>query len=311
MEPTQLERPSLGYLLPTREAITDGITTARLLGLADLATAAGFDSLWAGDSITARPRHDPLTLLAALATTTVATIGTAVLLPVLRHPVPLAHQIATLDQVCEGRLVVGVGIANDTPAVRAEFANAGTEFERRVGRFNEHIHVMRRLWSESIVTHRGAFYELEEASVRPRPAQDGGPPLWYAANSHAGYRRAASRFEGVIPIGPLERCREGIALTSALAGELERPAPPVAAAYLTVTLDEDSERAESKLDSFLDAYYPGHGPAMRTLQGCYAGPASSLAGILDTYAQSGIEHLVVRFAGDPELQLTHFETVAR
>ena len=90
----------LGYLLPTRERIMSGEPAARpMLALAERAEATGFDSIWIGDSVTARPRHDPLTLMAAVAArVTRVSIGTAVLLPALRNPVLLAHQIATIDQ---------------------------------------------------------------------------------------------------------------------------------------------------------------------------------------------------------------------
>src|SRR5471032_3489581 len=107
--------PRLGYLLPTRECIMEGVhETAPLLALAEKAEALGFDSVWVGDSLLARPRHDPLTLLAAVAARTrKVEMGTAVLLPALRNPVVLAHQVATLDRLCEGRLILGVGIASD------------------------------------------------------------------------------------------------------------------------------------------------------------------------------------------------------
>ena len=84
----------LGYLLPTREAIMEGRPeTAPLLKLAEQAASLGFASLWVGNSLTARPRHEPLTLLAAVSgRTSGLTIGTAVLLPMLRNPVILAHE---------------------------------------------------------------------------------------------------------------------------------------------------------------------------------------------------------------------------
>ena len=116
----------IGYLLPTRELVMAGHPEAApLLKLAEQAAALGFDSIWAGDSLLARPRHEPLTLLAAVAARVQRVgIGTAVLLPALRNPVVMAHQIATLDQVAEGRLILGVGIAADVPNIRSEFTAA-------------------------------------------------------------------------------------------------------------------------------------------------------------------------------------------
>src|SRR6188474_1727798 len=113
----------IGYLLPTREQVMEGRPEAApLLALAERAEGLGYDSIWVGDSITARPRHEPLTLLSAVAARTrKAELGTAVLLPALRNPVVLAHGIATLDQISEGRFILGVGIASDVPNIRAEF----------------------------------------------------------------------------------------------------------------------------------------------------------------------------------------------
>jgi len=109
--------PRIGYLLPTREQIMEGRPgAAPLLDLAARAESLGYDSVWVGDSLLARPRHEPLTLLAGVAGRVKRVeLGTAVLLPALRNPVLLAHQVATLDQVSEGRLILGVGFAADVP----------------------------------------------------------------------------------------------------------------------------------------------------------------------------------------------------
>ena len=102
-------------------------------------------SIWVGDSLLARPRHEPLTLLAAVAARVPRVeLGTAVLLPALRNPVLLAHQVATLDQIAEGRLILGVGIARDVPNIRAEFTAAGVPFEKRVGRMLEGLRPLPR-----------------------------------------------------------------------------------------------------------------------------------------------------------------------
>ena len=95
----------IGYLLPTRESVMEGRPEAGpLLALAERAEQLGYDSVWVGDSVLARPRHDAITLLAAAAARTKRVkLGTAVLLlPALRNPVLLAHQVATLDQVSGG-----------------------------------------------------------------------------------------------------------------------------------------------------------------------------------------------------------------
>ena len=119
----------LGYLLPTREKIMLESPSVRpMIEAAKKAVDRGFDSIWAGDSLLARPRHDPITLLAGVAgAIREIELGTAVLLPALRNPVVLAQQLATLDQLTEGRLIVGAGIAPDSPAVRAELTPSCAE----------------------------------------------------------------------------------------------------------------------------------------------------------------------------------------
>src|SRR3954463_14678858 len=113
----------IGYLLPTRESVMEGRPQGEpLLALAQRAEKLGYDSVWVGDSLLARPRHEPITLLAGVAARTKKVkLGPAVLLPALRNPVLLAHQVATLDQVSAGRIILGIGIASDVANIRAEF----------------------------------------------------------------------------------------------------------------------------------------------------------------------------------------------
>jgi alkanesulfonate monooxygenase SsuD/methylene tetrahydromethanopterin reductase-like flavin-dependent oxidoreductase (luciferase family) len=195
--------PKIGYLLPTREQIMEGRPqTGPLLSLAERARGLGFDSVWVGDSLTARPRHDPLTLLAAVAGRLPGlTIGTAVLLPALRNPVILAHQVATLDQLSEGRLMLGVGFAADVANIRAEFAAAGVPFEQRIGRMLEGLRLCKALWSGRPVDWDGRW-RTTQAVVAPTPFRPGGPPLWIGGNLPASLNRAGKYFDGWFRLPP-------------------------------------------------------------------------------------------------------------
>ena len=166
--------PKIGYLLPTREQIMEGrAETGSLLALAARAEALGYDSVWVGDSVLARPRHDPLTLLAGVAGRVPrVALGTAVLLPALRNPVLLAHQVATLDQVSEGRFILGVGIARDVPNIRAEFAACGVPFEKRVGRMMEGLRLCRALWTGEAVDWDGRW-PVSDGVLAPVPYRPG------------------------------------------------------------------------------------------------------------------------------------------
>src|SRR5437773_10877667 len=193
----------LGVLLPTREAVMSGHPeTAPLLAIADRAEAAGFDSVWIGDSLTARARHEPLTLLAAIAgRTRRVKLGTGVLLPALRHPVVLAHVVATLDRVAEGRVILGVGIAGDAPAIRKEFAAAGVPWDRRVGRYLETLEICRALWSRDGVSFAGKHFTLDNVTMEPNPHRPGGPPIWIGGSGPTALRDAA-RYDAWFPTGP-------------------------------------------------------------------------------------------------------------
>lgn len=301
---------AVGYLLPTRERVMAGSPgTAALLDLARRAESLGYDSLWAGDSLLARPRHDPLTLLAAVsAVTTRPLVGTAVLLPVLRNPVLLAHQVATLDQLSEGRVVLGVGIAGDNPAIRAEFTAAGVPFEGRLGRTLEGLRLCRALWTGEPVTWDGRW-KVDGRALGPVPYRPGGPPIWMGTSAPAGLVRAGRRFDGWFPLGP-DAATVGERWTSVLAAAAEagRPAGAVTAAvYLTVAIDEDATSAGEQLDDYLQRYYAAPAVALRRFQACYAGPAKGVGEWIGGFIRAGATHVVLRFAGDHE---RHLEAVA-
>src|SRR5438128_10591875 len=192
-----------GVLIPTRESVMSGrMETAPLLTMAERAEAAGFASVWIGDSLVARPRHEPLTLMAAVAARTRRVrIGTGVLLPALRNPVVLAHVVGTLDRVAEGRIILGVGIAGDMPAIRKEFAAAGVPWDRRVGRFLEILAICRALWSRDHVSFHGKHFMLDDVTMEPKPPRAGGPPIWIGGSGPTALREAA-RFDAWFPTGP-------------------------------------------------------------------------------------------------------------
>jgi alkanesulfonate monooxygenase SsuD/methylene tetrahydromethanopterin reductase-like flavin-dependent oxidoreductase (luciferase family) len=298
--------PRLGYLLPTRERIMEGVhETAPLLVLAEKAEALGFDSVWVGDSLLARPRHDPLTLLAAVAARTrKVEMGTAVLLPALRNPVVLAQQVATLDRISEGRLILGIGIASDVPNIRAEFVAAGVPFEKRVGTLVEGVALMRALWTGKPVDWDGRW-KMKDAVLGPTPHRPGGPPIWIGGSVAAARERTGRLFDGWFPNAPSPSDYAGqFAEVKAAAKTARRdPGAVTGAMYLTLSIDDDAARAETRIDSYLEQYYGQRPDVMRKRQMCYAGPAEGAAAWLKSYADAGASHLVLRFAGEHERQL--------
>lgn len=303
----------LGYLLPTRENIMAGRgETGGMLRLAERAETLGFDGIWIGDSVTARPRHDPLTLMAAVAARVPRVeIGTAVLLPALRNPVVLAHQVATIDQISEGRIILGVGIARDVPSIRAEFEACGVPFERRVGRMIQGIRLMRDLWTGKPVDRNDDFFKMTGATVGPVPYRKGGPPFWIAGSLPQSLERAAKQFDGWFPNeGSAQVWGERWREIQRMAREAGRdPRKLGGAMYLTLSIDDNVAAANERLDKYLEQYYGAPAAALRKRQECFAGPPSEVAAYLSGYAKAGVTHLSLRFVGDHERQMDHVAKV--
>ena len=304
---------SLGYLLPTRERIMAGVhETGKILELADRAEAVGLESVWIGDSLLAKPRHEPLALLAAIAGRTARVqLGTAVLLPMLRNPVLLAHQAATIDQISEGRLILGLGIGRDLPAIRAEFEAAGVPFEKRVGRMLEGVRLCRALWTGEPVDWRGRW-TLEQAVLAPEPFRKGGPIIWSGGGVPAALKRCAINFDGWFPSGAggYEEWGEHWTRLRADATEAGRdPAEITGAAYITVAVDDDQSKADAEMDDYLSRYYNLPAERIRGQQYTFAGDRQAVTAWINGFVEAGATHLCVRFTGsDDERQM---EVLAR
>ncbi len=286
----------LGYLVPTREQIMqEAHGTDELIRRAQFARDKGFDSLWVGDSLFARPRHDPLTLLAALAVAAPGMeLGTAILLQSLRNPVLLAQQLATIDQLSGGKLIVGVGIGADAPSIRAEFEAAGVPFEKRVGRLVESVNLCRALWRDETVNWNGRW-QLSDVQLAPKPVQQGGPKIWYASMVDAGVERAGKYFDGWFPIGP---DAETIKRQQGLFKSAAADKPVNTAVYLTICVDDDAEKAEQKIDEYLEQYYGIPAEVLRGIQACIGGSAGKVVDWMNEFVAAGADHLVLRVVGD-------------
>jgi len=153
------------------------------------AEAAGFDSIWLGEHHNNPVLYPaPLIGLAAVASRTRSIgLGTGVLLLPLYHPVMVAEEGAMVDVISGGRLILGVG-AGYAPE---EFAAFGCSLKERGSRLEESASLLHRLWSEENVTHRGKHYQVDHATIMPRPVQRPRPPIWFGAWAEPAIRRAA------------------------------------------------------------------------------------------------------------------------
>src|SRR5262245_30893701 len=154
------------------------------------AREVGFDSIWASQHLLSSPftYFQPIPVLGRLAAEADGmTLGTGILLLPLFQPVDVAEQLATLDVICAGRLVVGVGLGYRDVETRA----LQLDPRERVARFEEALVVLERLWSGEPVTHEGRHFRLQDVRISMPPVQRPRPPLWMAANTDGGVKRAA------------------------------------------------------------------------------------------------------------------------
>jgi probable F420-dependent oxidoreductase len=166
--------------------------------LAVMAERRGLDSVWVSEHVLFHvPLNEALSVVAAYAAVTERVrLGTAVFLLALRHPTVVAKTATTVDLISRGRLTLGVGVGGE---YAKEFEACGIDVHERGRRVDESIVVMRRLWRESKVTHKGRFFAFTDVTMEPRPAQPGGPPVWIGGRSEAAQRRAGLLGDGYLP----------------------------------------------------------------------------------------------------------------
>src|SRR6266850_3015482 len=181
--PTQ----SFGLILANRAVVLGAVKARDLLDIAGEAERSGvFDTVWVGDSLLAKPRLESVTLLSALAGVTervrlaVGCLATFV----HRHPVMLAQQWSSLDVLSGGRAWLAVclgGPDSANAAQAAEHAVMGIASEDRVGRLEDGIVILRKLFTEPKASHASRFYQFENLALLPKPVQT--PlPIWIASN---------------------------------------------------------------------------------------------------------------------------------
>lgn len=321
-----------GLLLPTRNSVMTsddpGTLTAKtgtdVVGLARRAESLGFDSVWVGDSVLAKPRHEPLTTLAALATATESVaLGTAAYLPPLRHPVHIAHQTATVDQLSGGRLVLGVGtgsVGTAGSSVEHEFRELGVPWERRGDVLDEQLDVISKLWSGEAVEHSGEFFDLDGEGIGFRPCRD--PPVYVASTVHPEKgvvrpvrERLAAHADGWLPIlarpESLELAFEQIGDAMDAAG---RDLDELEVAYYQDVVVADSEGAALDAERrFIRTYYPGMDPTDEELRrrGTF-GPSDRVADAIAAYEDAGVDHVITRFpTANQHEQLQRFAPLVR
>ncbi len=222
------------------------------------AEALGFHSLWVQEQAVLRQAAsalEPVSLLSyAAALTRRIFLGAAVFLVNLRNPIQLAKSLASLDQLSQGRLIVGVGLG----AVTRLYQAYGLSPDRRVARFVEAITVMQKLWTENDVTFDGQFWKLQKATLVPKPFQKPHPPIWFGGAVVPAVKRAAKYGSGFIGAGSssIEDFRSQVqTLVAALEEQKKDPAGFSIGKRVYIAVDRDREKAAKVTREWFGLYY--------------------------------------------------------
>jgi alkanesulfonate monooxygenase SsuD/methylene tetrahydromethanopterin reductase-like flavin-dependent oxidoreductase (luciferase family) len=321
---------SFGLILPNRAVILGAVTVQDLLNLTAQGETSGvFDTIWVGDSLLAKPRLESVTLLSALAAiTTRVRLGVGCMATFAhRHPVLLAQQWASLDVLSNGRawLVVCLGGPNEAGAAQAlEHAAMGIQARERIGRLEEGIVILRKLFHDKQVSHHGRFYQFEGVTLQPSPVQV--PcPIWIASNPtgltwqggasasaaviERSFRRVARYADGWMTnkVTPEEFSHQWGRITAMAREEGRDVAALGNVLYHNLHINEDRQAALAGSKTFLDAYYTANFSPTFVEGWTAAGSPKQCIEALQAYFDAGVQHVSLRLSSwDQQGQLQRF-----
>jgi probable F420-dependent oxidoreductase len=265
----------------------------------------GYDSIWTIDHVIAPTAnaeqfgliYDPLiTMALAAGLTERIQIGVSVLVLPYRHGVLTAKMVATLDDLSNGRIILGVGAGWNAEESRI----LGVPFEERGPMTDEYITIMKTIWADPKPTFAGRYTQFSDVQLYPLPAQKGGPPIWVGGSSRPALRRTAEHGDAWHPINRTpDQLREGKAEIERLCQRFGRATPPA----MTLRID-----ARLVLDEYP---YPNPAHAGHLL----VGTPDEMIDQIEELREIGVEHVALEFVGrdfsDYQAQVAAFATEVR
>lgn len=261
----------------------------------------GVHSMWIIDRI-AYDNLEPLTVLAAAAgVTQKIRLGTSLLLPALRHPTLLAKTVATLDFVSNGRVTLGVGFGSR----ENDFSAVEVPYERRGSRAAEAVQLMRRIWTEENVTHKGNFFNVQNLALGPKPVQNA-IPIFTGGSAEIALKRAGTWADGYIcgssAIPDFASTWNKIAAYARAAG---RDPGHIEKAGLTfMAINDDQAKAVETVGAYVTRYYGRlRGDIAST---SVVGSGRACAEQIEAFLARGLDTLIIGVAGPDPKQLDLF-----
>jgi len=284
--PTRIEsdRPVPSFGFQTRVTDADALRTLESLP---------FDTLWVGGHVASRTgSSEVLMQLARLAALTRSVrIGTSALLLPLYPPAIAAKQVADVDRVSGGRVVLGIGVGGEHPQ---EFEACGVPMQERGRRTDEAIPLLRRLWSGEEITHHGRFHSMTGVRLTPPPAQPGGPPIVVTGRSPAAMRRAGTLGDGWMPyLYSPERFARSVVEVRAAAERAGRELTRFSwTAFVCTNIREDAATARADATAFFGAAFQQDvGPFLDRVAA--VGSPDQVAARIDEFIDAGAQHVIV------------------
>ncbi len=292
-----------GILLPVEGNVTEGMVNPKLaLKVARRAEDLGYDSVWAGERMLLSKRLDPISLLGAVASVTErVSLGTAVMIAPLKHPIILADQLASLDNISNGRLIAGFGVGADR--IKLEYESVGVSFTDRGSRLDECISIMKQAWKGKI-DFEGKHFRLSNLEMALKPKQKDGPPIFLGGAKKVSLKRVARYADGWMPIdlspSEYQTAHDKIKSYQDTQRTIERDL------YITLNIRENKEIAKEESHRFLDTYYNVKFPSIDKM--AFFGTVEDAVRRFEEYSSVGVERAIVRFAsfGDQVNQVESF-----
>lgn len=287
----------------------DGVAGAR--AVVEEAERHGFDSLWVGDHVAfPLPILDPFLQLAQMAVfSDRLLLGTSVYLLPLRHPVLVAKQVATLDRLCGGRLVLGVGVGGEFPG---EYAACEVPVRTRGQRLSEAIPLVRSLVRGEPTSAAGKAFRFPETTLVPPSLQPDGPPIWCGGRAPAALRRMGRMGDGWVSyVVTPERYRAGLETIAQEAARSRRKIGRFGTGHLLFTRIDDS--LEASLDIAAAHLSRRYAMDFREPARRYAalGAPQDVAARIAAFRDAGVRHVILDLVGPFEERGAQLERFAK
>ena len=253
-------------------------------------------------------------MAAAAGATSNLRVMTGIVIAPLYHPVTLAKMVATVDQVSNGRLDFGIGISGQR-GTKIEFDAVGVDVHTRGKRTDEMLQVMQRLFTEEHVSHHGDFFDFDDVSLLPFPAQKPYPPVWVSGRSEAAMRRAGVMGDGWYPyLFTVRRIKASNDMVRQYAAEAGRDLTGFnwGLNQPTAISSDGSEAMELAVSNVGERYVTAERSADSIAKAlCIAGTPGDCVKAVEERIEAGVEHINLGFlASEPDAFYKQMELFA-